>query len=149
MTHDITADPVRMSDTSSNDRHSRIPLSVQPITRHLVLPSGHPSSLQFYSLVDDTQTLEVEVSPSNRVSAAGSKAIEPTRVELVAFSQPSTSSQNDSGYWMATLDTWSNESFAEERHIKFWRHSPNSDGYVESLPSSLSHAKANRIITQI
>ena len=97
-----------------------LPLAVDPSTSALVLPSGHPSSLQFYSPSSDAQLLELEISPSNRVASANGQ-VEPTRVERVAFSQPETTQGNKGEYWMATVDSWSKEGFASVRQLKFWR----------------------------
>lgn len=61
----------------------------------------------------------------------GEKQVEPTRVEIVCFSQVEEGAavggsgggtSGGGGYWMATLDTWIQEGFATERHIKFWRY---------------------------
>lgn len=123
-------DPVRLSDIT-NRPEARVPLAIQPLTKSLVLPAGHPSSLQFYSPSDDAQTLELEISPSNRISNIDATAIEPTRVEMVSFSTPPVGAVRGAGsYWMATLDTWVNGTFAPARHLKFWRHQPNDAGCV-------------------
>ena len=101
----------------------RIPLAVDPSSSNLVLPSGHPSSLQFYSPSNDSQVLELEVSPSNRVTSATDKLIEPTRVERVAFSTPESDNR---GYWMATVDEWQSGDYNPVRHLKFWRNKGDS-----------------------
>ncbi|KAI5478145.1 hypothetical protein MNV49_005409 [Pseudohyphozyma bogoriensis] len=124
----LKADPVKLSDVT-NRPNLHIPLAIQPFTKSLVIPAGHPSSLQFYSPADDAQTLEIEISPSNRVTAVGTP-IEPTRVQRVAFSTPLTTGGKQAGsYWMATLDAWENGSFTPERHLKFWRHSPGETDF--------------------
>ncbi|KAK4046297.1 NET1-associated nuclear protein 1 [Microbotryomycetes sp. JL201] len=113
----LKADPVRSDDIARrSDVH--LPLAFDPLTRSLVLSAGHPSSLQFYSPADDAQTLELEVAPSNRVSAASDVPLEPTRVEYAVFS-PSSASRSTS--WLATLDSWSNQTFESSRQLKFWQ----------------------------
>lgn len=112
------SDPSRGVDFVSRPA-ARVPLALQPMTNSLVLPAGHPSSIQFYSPVEDSQKMEIEVSPSNRVSSAGARPLEPTHVELVAFSKPSREG-GIGAYWMATHDSWENGSFAPSRHLKFW-----------------------------
>ncbi|GAA5871425.1 hypothetical protein JCM8547_002662 [Rhodosporidiobolus lusitaniae] len=105
------------------------PLALDPSTSTLVLPAGHPSSLQFYSPTTDSQVLELEVSPSNRVSSAdANRPLEPVRVERVAFSRPE---KEGGSYWMATLDSWATDGFAPVRQLKFWRKKP--DGTTFSL----------------
>ncbi|KAM0789065.1 hypothetical protein ACM66B_003128 [Microbotryomycetes sp. NB124-2] len=113
----LKADPVRLHDVARRS-NVRVPLTFDPITRSLVLPAGHPSSLQFYSPADDAQTLELEVAPSNRVSAASEVPLEPTRVEYAVFSSPSSTRSTS---WLATLDSWSNGTFASSRQLKFWQ----------------------------
>lgn len=124
----LKADPVRLADLA-NRPATRVPLAVQPITKNLVLPAGHPSSIQFYSPAEDAQALELEVSPSNRVSSAGAP-IEPTRVDMVAFSTPAAAGRSAGSYWMATVDSWSNGHFTPSRHLKLWHHKSDQSGFV-------------------
>ncbi|GAA6017247.1 hypothetical protein JCM10207_003659 [Rhodosporidiobolus poonsookiae] len=113
-----------------------IPLAFDPSTSALVLPSGHPSTLQFYSLVQDAPVLELEISPSNRVSSAVlDKPVEPTRVERVAFSKP----EKDGAHWMATLDSWSSDGYAAVRQLKFWRKRPDGISFVLSTRVDRPH----------
>ncbi|KAL8290144.1 hypothetical protein RQP46_003083 [Phenoliferia psychrophenolica] len=139
----IKADPVRLSDLT-NRPSVRVPLAIEPLTKSLVVSAGHPSSLQFYSPSDDSQVLEVEISPSNRVAGVG-KPIEPTRVERVAFSVPA--SKNGKGerkgeYWMATSDVWENGDFAVERQLKFWRHRADGSGFTLATRVDRPHDSA-------
>ena len=69
----------------------------------------------------------------------GEKQVEPTRVEMVCFSQveegvavggSTGGTSGGGGYWMATLDTWIQDGFATERHIKFWRYRNAETGSV-------------------
>ncbi|GAA5892426.1 hypothetical protein JCM5296_003595 [Sporobolomyces johnsonii] len=108
------------------------PLAYDPVLKSLVLPSSHPSSLQFYSPSTDSQTLELEISPSNRVSSASDTPIEPTRVERVAFSTPAKEGR---GYWMATVDEWQSGSYAAVRQLKLWRN--KGDGSTFSLSTRI------------
>lgn len=107
------------------------------------MPSSHPSSLQFYSPSLDAQLLELEVSPSNRVSAAGEKPLEPTRVELVAFCQPE--GKRDGGYWMATVDSWRNGNFAPQQRLKFWQHKAGTAGAEFTLNSRIDSPHSSPI----
>lgn len=104
-----------------------VPLAVDLASTSLVLPAGHPSSLQFYSPTDDAQLLELEISPSNRVASANG-AVEPTRVERVAFSSPDA--RRGGEYWMATVDSWTCEGYASVRQLKFWRKRDGQPGWV-------------------
>ncbi|GAA5880376.1 hypothetical protein JCM3774_006741 [Rhodotorula dairenensis] len=116
-----------------------VPLAVDPATSALVLPSGHPSSLQFYSPSSDAQLLELEISPPNRVASANGQ-VEPTRVERVAFSQPETGTGARKGeYWMATVDSWSKEGFASVRQLKFWRKREGQHGFILSTRIDRPH----------
>ncbi|KAM0746354.1 WD40 repeat-like protein [Meredithblackwellia eburnea MCA 4105] len=115
--HTISGVKAGHSPSITSQRSALLPLALQPYTNSLVVPSSHPSSLQFYSPTLDSQLLELEVSPSNRVSSVG-RAIEPTRVERVAFS---TSEGEGKPYWMATLDKWESGAWSPERQLKFWR----------------------------
>ncbi|GAA5957100.1 hypothetical protein JCM21900_000793 [Sporobolomyces salmonicolor] len=108
------------------------PLAYDQALKCLVLPSSHPSSLQFYSPSTDSQTLELEISPSNRVSSASDTPIEPTRVERVAFSAPA---KDGRGYWMATVDEWRSGSYAAVRQLKLWRN--KGDGPTFSLSTRI------------
>ncbi|BGP24124.1 WD repeat domain 75 [Rhodotorula toruloides] len=112
------------------------PLALDPSSSSLVLPASHPSSLQFYSPLDDAQLLEVEVSPSNRVSSAtSSKPIEPTRVERVAFSNPNRRGE----YWMATVDSWERDGFAPVRQLKVWKKRADASSFVLSTRVDRPH----------
>ncbi|ORY78917.1 WD40-repeat-containing domain protein [Leucosporidium creatinivorum] len=138
----IKADPPAATRPSTNKQHLT-PLALLPTTSTstssttLVLPSSHPSSLQFYQPSTDTQSLELEISPSNRVSAAGEKPLEPTRVQLVAFSQPEEK-RGAGGYWMATVDSWQNGGFREQQRLKFWWKKAGTGAMGEETSFSLT-----------
>ena len=123
-------DFIAAAPTSTSHSDRPVPLAVDPQTANLVLPSGHPSSLQFYSPSSDSQVLELEISPSNRVSSATDNVIEPTRVERVAFSTPE---EENGGYWMATVDEWQSGDYNAVRQLKFWRNKGDSQSYAFSL----------------
>ncbi|SPO39963.1 related to NAN1 - U3 snoRNP protein [Pseudozyma flocculosa] len=80
-------------------------LAIHPSTGNLVLPSGHPSSIQFYDAEKDSNAMELEIAPSNRVSRADDDPIEPTRVEKVVFSTAVSDKTGESGEWMVTFDS--------------------------------------------
>ncbi|PWN46911.1 WD40 repeat-like protein [Violaceomyces palustris] len=109
------------------------PLAVHPGTGHLVLASGHASSIQFYDHEKESHVLELEVAPSNRVSRADEAAIEPTRVRMVAFSSAASPTTGDKGEWMVTLDSRNNDSQSQvssESSLKFWRWDPRRRTYA-------------------
>ncbi|GAA5962206.1 hypothetical protein JCM3765_003897 [Sporobolomyces pararoseus] len=130
----LKSDSIATPTSSQSDRP--IPLAVDPSNSNLVLPSGHPSSLQFYSPSNDSQVLELEISPSNRVTSATEKIIEPTRVERVAFSAPE---QENGGYWMATVDEWQSGDFNPVRNLKFWRNKGDSQSFSLSTRVDRPH----------
>lgn len=119
---------------------------MHPQTRHLVLPSSHPSSIQIYSLQTSSLVSELEVAPSNRVSRPFDKPLVPSRVVHIALS--------DCGGWLATVDMRddSNEGFGKEIFLKIWEwdatnntwdlntkiDSPHGDHSVNSLSFSPS-----------
>jgi len=97
----------------TGSRKVPLPLAVQPHTGNLVLPSSHPSAIQFYSQATEAHLLELEISPSNRIADREiDERVEPVRVERVAFSP--------SGQWMATYESWQSSGYAFESILKFW-----------------------------
>jgi NET1-associated nuclear protein 1 (U3 small nucleolar RNA-associated protein 17) len=79
----------------------------------LVLPSSHPSSLQFVDPSTSKLVSELEVSPSNRVSRQDEEVIEPFRVNIVVISM--------CNQWMATVDSRDqDEALRSEISLKFW-----------------------------
>ncbi|GAA6058274.1 hypothetical protein JCM3770_004336 [Rhodotorula araucariae] len=113
-----------------------VPLALDPATSALVLPAGHPSSLQFYSPTEDAAVLELEVAPSNRVTGADlDRPLEPTRVERVAFSQRDKSGE----YWMATVDSWVRQGFAPVRQLKLWRKKADAESFTLSTRIDRPH----------
>lgn len=96
-----------------------LPFAYHPQTSSVLLPASHPSSLQFYSPELQTSILELEVSPSNRVSRTEDKVVEPARVERAVFS-----SGGGGGEYMATSEKREEdeeEGGEEERVVKVWR----------------------------
>ncbi|BGP39444.1 NET1-associated nuclear protein 1 [Rhodotorula kratochvilovae] len=113
-----------------------VPLALDPSTSALVLPAGHPSSLQFYSPTVDAALLELEVAPSNRVTGADlDRPLEPTRVERVAFSKREKTGE----YWMATVDSWTREGFAPVRQLKLWRKRADAESFTLSTRIDRPH----------
>lgn len=113
-----------------------VPLAVHPANRNIVLLAGHPSSLQFYDPIKDTNTMELEVAPSNRVSRVEDEQIEPTRVERVVFSPFVSSKTAEQGEWMVTFDSRNLSDLdgevevVSESSLKFWRWSSASRRYT-------------------
>ena len=98
----------------------------------VVLPSAHPASLQFYAHAANDNVLELEVAPSNRVSRADERPIQPARVEHVAVTDG----------WMATVDTWSAEGFAAETYLKLWRSDPGQLSFAIDTRVDRPHGNA-------
>ena len=110
-----TSDPLRASSDSIS-----YPLAVHPATGSLVVPSSHPSTLQFIDMLTSTVLFELEVSPSNRVSRRDEKVLEPVAVERVAFSD----AQDGVSRWMATIEGRAGdevEGGGAVKTIKVWR----------------------------
>lgn len=97
------------------------PLAYHTPSSSLVLPSSHPSVIQFYQPSTSSVLFDLEVSPSNQVSKKEDKALEPVRVESVVFC-----ADNGDGVieWMATSETRDGDSDAgggKARGIKIWQ----------------------------
>ena len=104
------------------------PLAYHAATQSLLLPSAHPSSVQLYSPAHQSSILELEVAPSNRVSRAADKEVDPVRVELAALG----TSFNETG-WLATAERREadeEEGAAVARTIKVWRWDASLRTYV-------------------
>lgn len=117
----VRLDPLRPTTTRS------YPLAIHPATKALVVPSSHPSTLQFIDPLASSVLFDLEVTPSNRVSRRDDRHLSPVAVESVAFSAP----QDGRSEWMATIEGRQ----ADEREgggfvktLKFWRWS--GDQYV-------------------
>ncbi|KZT30806.1 WD40 repeat-like protein [Neolentinus lepideus HHB14362 ss-1] len=114
----ITKSFSRIKLDSSLSSGGQLPPASAPLAYHnqsasLMLPSSHPSSLQAYSPSQHQILLELEVSPSNRVSRRDEKRIEPSRVLSIAIAR--------TGVWMATLDNRDgDDTFHREIYLKLW-----------------------------
>lgn len=105
------------------------PIAVEAVTGQLVLQSGHPSSLQFFDIEADRITSELEVAPSNRVSRPDEAPLEPTRVELVAFSSQPAHGSSGLAEWMATIDSRPGGGhMSNEIALKIWQWSSSAQG---------------------
>lgn len=119
---------IEPSTASRTNKDRLSPLAFHRPTGSILLPAGHPSSIQLYSPARQSAILELEVAPSNRVSRAAEKEVEPVRVELAALGQSA-----DGLGWLATADR--READEEEgqetaRTIKVWRWDPTLQTYV-------------------
>lgn len=93
-------------------------LAIHRPSGSVVLPSSHPSALQFYRPTQGDVLLELEVSPSNRVSQRDDTPLEPMRVDEVEFSA------DEHAEWMATYERREGDAAAgggKARAIKIWR----------------------------
>ena len=104
----VKLDPLRPTTSSPN------PLAIQP-TGHLVVPSSHPSTLQFIDASSSSVSYDLEVAPSNRVARRDDKEIIPVAVEHIAFTR----------HWMATIEGRQGdeaEGGGDVRTLKIWRY---------------------------
>ncbi|TFK56639.1 WD40 repeat-like protein [Heliocybe sulcata] len=116
------------------------PLAYHSQSSSLMLPSSHPSSLQAYSPSQHQILLELEISPSNRVSRRDEKHIEPSRVLSVAIAR--------SGLWMATLDSREgDDTFRREIYLKVWRW--NSQTGVWSLNTRIDRPHGEAMVNAV
>jgi NET1-associated nuclear protein 1 (U3 small nucleolar RNA-associated protein 17) len=96
------------------------PIAVHPASKALVVPSSHPSTLQFIDPVASSVLFDLEVAPSNRVSRRDDKELAPVSVEHVAFSAP----RDGRSEWMATVEGRASderEGGGFVKTLKFWR----------------------------
>lgn len=112
------------------------PMASQPSTGNLVLPAGHPSSLQFVDATTDQQVMQLEVIASNRVSRPDDTPLSQPHVEHVAFSSDAN--------WMATVDRRA----AGEIALKVWRRDSTSNVYTLNTRIDEPHG-AGQSITSI
>lgn len=111
-------DPLARNAVKENKRY---PLAYHAPTSSMVLPSSHPSIIQFYQPTTQKVLFDLEVTPSNRVRGAGkADAVEQVRTDMVVFSDVA---KNGTVPWMATSE--SREGDADEggghvRSIKIW-----------------------------
>jgi NET1-associated nuclear protein 1 (U3 small nucleolar RNA-associated protein 17) len=111
----LFTDPLRpQSDTLP------YPLLVHPPTKSLVLPSSHPSTLQFIDPSASSVLFDLEVAPSNRVSRRDEQELEPVSVENVAFND----AVQGSSRWMASVEGRQGddvEGGGLVRNLKIWK----------------------------
>ena len=127
-----------------------VPLATEPYTGALVLPSSHPSALQFFNPSQDRLIYELEVTPANRTFLAQEDFVEPVRAHLVAFPPqlPSSSANSASGMseWMAVLETRNaGEGVSQEMALTFWQWRATSDAKKGSTGLDGSYQLVTRI----
>lgn len=111
-------DPLARHAIKENRKY---PLAYHIPTSSMVLPSSHPSIIQFYQPTTQKVLFDLEITPSNRVRGMGKPdAVEQVRVDMVAFSDVA---KNGTVPWMATSEA--REGDADEggghvRSIKIW-----------------------------
>lgn len=116
------------------------PLAVHPASKALVVPSSHPSTLQFIDPLESRVLFDLEVAPSNRVSKRDDKELEPIAVEQVAFS----AAVDGKSEWMATVEGREADQFEGGgfvKTLKFWRW--NGDRYVINTQYPRPHGADN------
>lgn len=105
----VKLDPFRPTSTSP------YPLAVQPGQGYLVVPSSHPSTLQFIDPSSSSVAYDLEVAPSNRIARRDDKELIPVAVEHIAFTNQ----------WMATVEGRRGdeaEGGGDVRTLKVWRY---------------------------
>ena len=105
----VKLDPLRPTTSSP------YPLAIQPNADYLVVPSSHPSTLQFIDASSSSVAYDLEVAPSNRVARRDDKEIVPVAVEHVTFTRN----------WMATIEGRQGdeaEGGGDVRTLKIWRY---------------------------
>ncbi|ORX39739.1 WD40-repeat-containing domain protein [Kockovaella imperatae] len=113
----VRLDPLRPKNASAP-----YPLALHPPSKSVVLPSSHPSTLQFVDPISSTVQFNLEVSPSNRVSKRDEKELEPIAVDYVAFNDAMDKTQGDR--WMATIEGRKGDEQqggGSVRTLKFWK----------------------------
>lgn len=116
------------------------PLAIHPASRALVVPSSHPSTLQFIDPLQSRVLFDLEVAPSNRVSKRDEKELEPIAVEQVAFS----AAVDGRSEWMATVEgrrADQHEGGGFVKALKFWRW--NGERYVVNTQYPRPHGNDN------
>ncbi|KAL1411238.1 NET1-associated nuclear protein 1 [Vanrija albida] len=116
------------------------PLAVHPSTKALVVPSSHPSTLQFIDPIASSVLFDLEVAPSNRVSKRDDKELVPIAVEQVAFSPP----RDGRSEWMATVEGRTrdeDEGGGFVKTLKFWRW--NGERYIVNTQYPRPHGSEN------
>jgi NET1-associated nuclear protein 1 (U3 small nucleolar RNA-associated protein 17) len=97
-----------------------VPLAFHIPSQSIVLPSSHPSTIQFFNPASNSVLFDLEVAPSNRVSRRDDAEVEPVRVERVVFyNGPSGKAE-----WMATSESRDGdeeEGGGRARAVKLWR----------------------------
>jgi NET1-associated nuclear protein 1 (U3 small nucleolar RNA-associated protein 17) len=130
---DVKLDPLRPTSSSP------YPLAIQPgNTGHLVVPSSHPSTLQFIDLSSSTVTSDLEVAPSNRIARRDDKEVVPVAVEHIAFTST----------WMATIEGRQGdeaEGGGDVRTLKVWR----NDGGHYKINTQLPRPHGSDPVTSI
>lgn len=125
----VRLDPFRQSTTPTSSASTSTsittkiqpyPLSVHPSTKALVLPSSHPSTLQWVDTAQSSVLFDLEVAPSNRVNRRDEKELEAVAVERVAFS----AAVNGVAEWMATVEARRGDEYEGAGRVcvmKMWR----------------------------
>ncbi|EIW69565.1 hypothetical protein TREMEDRAFT_71675 [Tremella mesenterica DSM 1558] len=97
----------------------RYPLAVHPANGAVVLPSSHPSTLQFIDPATSVVSFDLEVAPSNRVSKRDETPLDPVAVEHVVFS-PALDGRSK---WMTTVEgrRGNDDEGGMVKTLKFWQ----------------------------
>ncbi|GAA96159.1 uncharacterized protein L969DRAFT_43650 [Mixia osmundae IAM 14324] len=103
------------STTARADESGLVPIAYESVSNRIALPASHPSTLQLISL-KTSDSVEIEIAPTNRIVGEEGR-VEPPRISHVAFSTP----QRGIPTFMATIDRWQSEGFAQETYLKIWQ----------------------------
>ncbi len=102
------------------DSKKPYPMGYHIPTGSYVLPSSHPSVIQFYQPATSTVLFELEVIPTNRVSRRDKEELKPVRVESVCFSPVG---EDGIVHWLATSESregGGNDGGGKTKAIKLW-----------------------------
>ena len=115
------------------------PLAADLAAGHLVLLSGHPSTVQFVDMATQSHVHDMEIAPSNRVSRPDEAILTPITVCNVVFSAPLRDAMH--AEWMATIDGREGGSFTTELSLKLWQWESRSKTYVLNTRIDHPHNK--------
>ncbi|WWD15791.1 hypothetical protein CI109_100215 [Kwoniella shandongensis] len=131
----IRLDPLRPASADT-----AYPISLHPATQALVVPSSHPSTLQFIDPIASTVLFDLEVAPSNRVSRRDEKQLQPVAVEKVAFSEV----QDGQSVWMVTMEGRNGDDMeggGMVKNLKMWKWI--DEKYIVNTQFPRPHGTAN------
>lgn len=135
----IKCDATQVLHGAESQKHKAKPVALDRAAGHLVLLSGHPSTLQFIDVATRCHVRDMEIVPSNRVSRPDEQVLTPPSVQLVAFSGPTRHAMH--AEWMATVDGRDGGVYTTELSLKFWQWDARTNGYILNTRIDHPHDK--------